>query len=596
VPGIDEPLIAVDARTQGAVDHFRAPAPPDAGDPPAPVGLEACLSEVGVAVIETDAAGLVTHVNAVAERLTGWPLSAAKGAPLAQIFRPAAPQNGGYDAAAAAQEIGAAPLEHTQLIERRDGQVIPIRHVVGVAAPGPGENGEGRGKLVVFRDMGAQPFLALQLAQKARYDSLTGLLNRHAVAERVEQALAESRRTGTRNALCYFDLDRFRLVNATCGHEAGDDLLQWVATRLHEFVGPSDSAGRIGGDEFALLLVGRDESEAERLVRDLQRRLLEFRFGWEEKTFTVGASFGLVSFGSEFVRAADLLSAADHACRQAKDAGRGRIQVYMDDEQMAQSRRSMQWIARIQRHLEDGKLRLYAQGINPLSANVAKGAHFEVLVRLLGDDGQLHSPVGVIQAAENIGLMDAIDRFVVRQALRVVGAMPQRALRKLETCAINLSGISLLRQGLLDFIADEMQRSNVPPNKICFEITETSALANLGEVLWLMQELGGMGCRFAIDDFGSGHASYSYLENLPVDYVKIDGVFVRDLPDNALHRAIVESVHRIGCTLGIKTVAESVETQPIADMLAAMGVHYAQGWLYGRPRPIAEVCAELDSD
>ncbi|MEP7126904.1 MAG: EAL domain-containing protein, partial [Byssovorax sp.] len=497
----------------------------------APEGLAACLSEVGIAVIETDGSSAVRSLNAAAERLTGWTQSAAAGEALDRVFRVVAPNSGGPDSVAST-DLGAAPAEHTALIERPDGQVIPVRHVVG-------KNDGGVGSLVVFRDVNAQQFLALQLARQSRYDVLTGLLNRQTFGERVEQALNECRRTGRRGALIYFDLDRFRLVNATCGHEAGDDLLQWVATRLHEFVGPADSAGRIGGDEFALLLTGRELGEAERLARDLQRRLLEFRFGFQEKTFSVGASFGLVPFGPEFRRSADVLSAADHACRAAKEAGRGRISVYVEDEAMVQTRTSIQWVASLQRHLEDGGLRLFGQSIRALHPDAGTGAHFEVLCRRVGEDGQLHSPVGIIQAAESAGLMDAIDRFVVRHALRVIGALPQRALRRLETCAINLSGISLLREGLLDYIVDEMQRSNVPPSKICFEITETSALANMGEVLWLMQELGGMGCRFAIDDFGSGHASYGYLENLPVDYVKIDGVFIRDLTDNALHRAIV---------------------------------------------------------
>jgi diguanylate cyclase (GGDEF)-like protein/PAS domain S-box-containing protein len=574
-------------------------APPTESDP-APAGLDACLSTIGVAVIETDAAGAVLSLNAAAERLTGWPAVEAAGAPLDEVFRLLDPDEAGPESALIA-EVGVMPVEHTALLERRDGQVIPIRHVAGtgradvsdLAATMAGPSG----RLVVFRDVSGQQFLALQLARKARYDALTGLLNRASLAERVEQVLVESRRTGARHVLCYFDLDRFRLINATCGHDAGDDLLQWVATRIHEMLGPLDSAGRIGGDEFALLLVERDAREGEQVARDLQKRLLEFRFGVGDKTFTVGASFGVVPFSAELGRAAEVLSAADHACRIAKDAGRGRIQVYLpDDDVMAKGRRSIQWVAGMQRNLEDGRLRLFAQGIHPLAVRGPVGAHFEILVRLVDEDGSFQSPVGIIQAAEHSGMMDGLDRFVVKTALRAIGALPQRAMRRLDTCAINLSGLSLVREGLLDFIVQEMQRANVPPGKICFEITETAALANLGEVLWLMQELGAMGCRFAIDDFGSGHASYGYLENLPVDYVKIDGLFVRDLADNALHRAIVESVHRIGCTLGIKTVAEQVETQAIADLLQGMGVHYAQGWLYGKPRPLAEVCAALDAE
>lgn len=563
-----------------------------------PVGLEACLAHVGVAVIETDGAGCVVTLNATAERLTGWSLAEARGVALAEVFHLAVPASQGPEATLA-QELGAAPPEHTALLQRRDEQLIPVRHVLGAAAPRIGDLDAtatgGRAEVVVFRDVSGQQFLALQLARQGRCDGLTGLLNRQALTERIELALAESRRSGAEHVLCYLNLDRFRLVNSTCGHDAGDQLLQWVATRVGEVVGPADCAGRIGGDEYGILLVGQGAREGERVARELGRRLLEFRFGWQEKSFAVGASFGVVPFGAAIGRATEVLGAADHACRLAKDAGRGRTQVYLEsDDKLAQGRRSLQWVAGLQKNLEEGRLRLFAQGINPLSARAGKGAHFEVLVRRVDDEGRFQSPVGIIEAAEHSGMMDAIDRFVIRQALRMVGGLPQRAMRRLDTCAINLSGVSLLREGLLDFIVKEMHKANVPPSKICFEVTETAALANLGEVLWLMQELGAMGCRFAIDDFGSGHASYGYIESLPVDYVKIDGMFVRDLTENALHRAIVESVHRIGLTLGIRTVAEAVETQAIADLLVGIGVDYAQGWLYGRPAPLTEVLAALD--
>ncbi len=568
-------------------------------DRPELFGLDAILAEVGVAVIESDIRGHVLRMNLAAERITGWQLADAQRASIDEVFQLAPPDSRGPEATLATT-VGSTQPEHSALLERRDGQLIPIKHAVGsarAASTAPGESGEvAPTQIIVFRDVNAQQLLTLQLARQTRTDVLTGLLNRRTMAERVEQALELCRRRGGRHALCYFDLDRFRLVNATCGHDAGDDLLQWVSTRMYELCGPNDSVGRIGGDEFAILLVGRDHDSAERLVRDLQRRLLEFRFAWGDKTFSVGASFGLVFFGAEFGRASDVLGAADHACRLAKENGRGRVQVYLDqDDEMHRRRRSLQWVANLQRHLEDGKLRLYAQGIYPLDPSVREGAHCEILVRQVADDGQLVSPVSIIQAAENSGIMDSIDRYVVRQALRTIGGMSQKALDRLHTCSINLSGISLTREGLLDYIVSELGRSNVPPRKICFEITETAALSNVGEVRWFMQELGAMGCRFAIDDFGSGQASYGYIENLPVDYVKIDGVFIRDLTENALHRAIVESVHRISCTLGIATVAESVETAPIARLLGEMGVHYAQGWLYGKPGPLIELCAGLET-
>ncbi len=565
--------------------------------PAAPVGpfegTGACLSELGVAIIETDAEDRVTRMNAVAERLIGESFAEKRGKPLSEVFRIQAVGNTAFGiptAAAGVADVPTTTVGHTALLHRKDGQVLAIRHAYGTKT-----EGEPKGKLVVFRDANVEQLLSLQIARQARYDSLTGLLNRQAFCERIDLALVSSREKGARHALVYFDLDRFRLVNMTCGHDAGDDLLQWVATRLYEIVGQNDAAGRIGADEFVLLLHNRDLLDAEQVVRKLQRTLHEFRFGWQNKTFTVEASMGLVPFGAEYTHAQDVLGAADQACRMAKDSGRSRLQIYMaEDQEMARSRRAMQWVASIQRHLSEGRLQLYGQEIHPLVPAKQHGLHFEILVRVVSDEGRHESPVGIIQAAEDSRMMDEIDRFVVQRALQTLGALSRDEMRRLHTCAINLSALSLLREGLLDFIVEQFGNYKVPPSKVCFEITETAAFANLKEVLWMMQELGAMGCRFAIDDFGSGHASYGYLESLPVDYVKIDGIFVRSMLDSPLHRAIVESVQRIGGMLNIDTVAESVETQPMADMLSSMGIHYAQGWLYGKPKPIGEVLAGLN--
>ncbi|AKT40762.1 putative bifunctional diguanylate cyclase/phosphodiesterase [Chondromyces crocatus] len=594
------------------------PTRPESHQRPTAEGLASWLSQIDVAVIEVDGDGRIIRMNAAAERLTGWSLAETRGAAVDEVVRVVTPDRGGdVDDDGEREEIsgssllpelfGAAPTggddrrHQTALIARRDGELISIRHTAGMMPARGGEGAASPQRVLLFREVTA----AEEAAQSVRSDSLTHLLDRRSIIERIDVALQDCRTSGATYALCYIDLDSFRLVNATCGHEAGDDLLQWVATRVNEVVGPNDAAGRIGGDEFALLLAGRGEREAERIAKELQLALLEFRFGWAEKTFSIGASIGLVVIGPQFERAADVLSAADYACRVAKENGRGRLQVYLDDDKMAASRRSMQWVASLQRHLSEGRLRLYAQGIYRLSMlddspnsvegrSVRKpGAHFEVLVRQVDEDGRAVSPVGIIHAAEQSGLMHVIDRYVVRQALRMIGALPPAALRRLDTCSINLSGVSLLREGLLDFLVEQLHRAQVPPSKICFEITETAALANLGEVLWFMQEIGAMGCRFAIDDFGSGHASYGYLESLPVDYVKIDGMFIRDLADNSLHRAIVESVQRIGATLGIKTVAEQVENELISNMLRDMGIHYGQGWHFARPRPLLDLCNEL---
>lgn len=576
----------------------RATPPPDA---PPPMGLDACLARLGIGMVETDGVGRVLRVNEAAERLLRW--SPADGpAMIDDLLHTGAPPRpegvpieGGADA--------------TGWVLRDDADPLGVRHAI---APR-----EGGGSTIVLREAQSGAVFAPAVARRARYDPLTGLFSRRGISERIEQMIAESRESlrelsaerrsdgspapeplgERRHALCYIDLDRFSLVNSTCGHDAGDDLLQWVATRLYEVMEDGDAAARIAGDEFAILLPDHDARDAERKAREVQRRLSEFRFAWGHKTFLVESSLGVFPFGAEADGPDAVLSAASHACRVAKRNGGGRIQTYLEsDEEMAQSRRSMEWVAGIQHHLAEGKIQLYAQTIHPIGARKEQGGHFEVLMRVLDDNGKPMSPVGIIEAAESGRMMDAIDRFVLRKAFQTIGALPRRALRRLEVCSINLSAISLAREGLLDFIVEHLERSAVPPGKICFEITETTALNNLDEVRWLIQELGAMGCRFAIDDFGSGHASYGYIERLPVDYVKIDGMFVKDMMTNALHLAIVESVNRIATTLGIKTIAECVETAAAADVLAGMGVHYGQGWYYARPAPIGDVCKALDSD
>jgi diguanylate cyclase (GGDEF)-like protein len=554
--------------------------------------LETSLAEIGVAVIEADADDRVVRLNSVAERITGWRTADAKDKPLSTVFKvvkaPSASNAGdltGLPDHLALRMRALFSPDRTALVARHDGEVIPVRHSVLT----PARKGRAA-KHVFFRDLSPEQLLSLQLAGRTDRDALTGLLTRRTFEERVANTPAPRWSHG----LCWFDLDRFRLVNVTCGHDAGDELLKWVTTRIHEVLGSKDCAARIGADEFVVLFNDRTENEIEEGVRELQQRLLKTRFTWGDKSFAVPASFGLVSFGHANEHPSELLRAANGACGTAKEHGGGRIHVVWPGDTKAQAdRQSMDWVASLQRNLAAGRLKLFAQLLQPLQAKGHVGAHFEVLVRQVGDDGQLHSPVRIIQAAESVGLMDTIDRFVISKTLDVLSEMPRASLKRLDVAAINLSGVSLLGKDLLDFIVGELGRTKVPPRKVCFEITETAALANLDEVLWLMQELRGMGCRFAIDDFGSGHASYAYVERLPVDHVKIDGAFVRDLLDNPLHRAIVESVHLIGRTLNIKTVAESVEVQEVADALAHIGIDAGQGWLFGKPQPLAEVCASL---
>lgn len=549
--------------------------------------LDAGLARIGVAVLHADATGRVTHLNEAAERLLArW---ADGDAPtldeLLQTKRPSHSDG----------ELHEPQGEATAWVVQADGHSLAVRHM---AVRGP----DG-GSIVVLREAQPGATLAASVARRARYDPLTGLLSRRGLVERLGQLIDESRATnqgtdgGRTHVVCYIDLDRFGLVNSTCGYDAGDDLLQWVGTRLNEVLEDGDAAARIAGDEFAIVLPGHDLREAERKARDVQQRLAEFRFARGDKTFLVKSSLGLFPFGAEAEGGDAVLSAASHACRMAKKSGGGRIQTYLESDQLiAQSRRSIDWVAGIQHHLAAGRIQLYAQTIHPFGGRGEEGGHFEVLMRVLDDQGRRASPVGIIEAAENGRVMDTIDRFVLRKTFQTIGRLPRSAQRRLDMCSVNLSAISLAREGMLDFIVEELERSSIPPGKICFEITETTALNNLDEVRWFIQELGAMGCRFAIDDFGSGHASYGYLERLLVDYVKIDGLFVKDMMTNAVHRAIVESVNRIATTLGIKTIAECVETQEAADVLDGMGIHYGQGWHFAKPEPLGEVCGGLDAE
>ena len=504
-----------------AAEPAEAPAPeaPAIADAP-PVGLEACLSHVGVAVIETDPDGRVLTLNAAAERLTGFRAAEKLGAPLDEVFRiaPADPE-----------DVGAAldPAEDSVLLERGDGKLIPIRHVVGRTAPAsPGVPG----RLVVFRDVNAEQLLTLQLARRARHDMLTGLLNRHAIAERVEQALAESRRTGKRHTLCYFDSTASASSTPRAATTPATICSSGSRRASTRSLCPSDAAARIARRRV------RDPAHRSRRARRRARgsrrssaACCEFRFAWGDKTFLIEPSLGLRHFGigvptpadgSSPPRATRAASPRRTAARASRSTSTTTTRWRRAAARSSGSRASSATSPR-------ASLRLYAQTIHPLGARKDAGGHFEILMRVIDEKAAPHSPVGIIQAAENGRVMDHIDRFVVRKAFQTIGGLPRRALRKLELVLDQPVGDLARARGPARFHRRANRAHGVPPGKVCFEITETAALANLDEVRWLMQELGAMGCRFAIDDFGSGHASYGYIERLPVDYVKIDGMFVR---------------------------------------------------------------------
>lgn len=431
------------------------------------------------------------------------------------------------------------------------------------------------------------------LSFQASHDALTGLINRREFELRLERALESARLQGRTHVLCYLDLDQFKIVNDTCGHGAGDELLRQLTVLLQANVRESDILARLGGDEFGILLENCPLQMAHDVAEVLRRAVEEYRFVWKTKFFVVGASFGLVELNQDSTTVAAALSSADEACYAAKDRGRNCIHVFqVEDSELIRRHGEMQWVTRIASALEENRFRLYGQTISPLSPENDGGKHFEVLLRMLAEDGvEVILPMAFIPAAERYNTMKGIDRWVVSNTLDFLCAQNfgKGAHGAFDTCSINLSGASLCDENFLDFVLAQFERYPVAPQNICFEITETAAILNLSAAVELIHALKKIGCRFALDDFGSGLSSFTYLKNLPVDYLKIDGTFVKDMASDLIDYAMVQSIQNIGHVMGLQTIAEFVENETVLRMLKEMGVNYAQGSWIDKPKPVEQL-------
>jgi len=422
----------------------------------------------------------------------------------------------------------------------------------------------------------------------AFHDALTGLTNRHDFEIRLNNALISAKERNVEHALIYLDLDQFKIVNDTCGHVAGDELLKQLAVVLQGSVRDSDTLARLGGDEFGVLMEHCPLERANEIAEQLLQTVRDFRFGWKKKTFTLGASIGMVVINNDGKTMADVLSAADMACYAAKDKGRNRVQIYRDDDlEVKQRQGEMLWVNLISQALRDDRFVLHRQCITPLDIHNSNKKYCEFLVRMLDEDGEIIFPGAFIPAAERYDLMPDLDRWVINAAFKFISKECRKngGSSGPGVCFINLSGASLSDEKFFSYIRDNLKKYQIPEGVVCFEITETATIANLKLAVKFINEIKDAGCLFALDDFGSGMSSFSYLKTIPADFLKIDGEFIRDMLIDPMDTAIVEAINKIGHVAGLRTIAEYVETPAIMEKLRAIGVDYAQG--YGIEKPTA---------
>ncbi|HVS03747.1 MAG TPA: EAL domain-containing protein [Thermoanaerobaculia bacterium] len=552
---------------------------------------EVTLESIGDAVITTDPAGWITGLNPAAERLLGWTQEEALGLPAPEILRlvdehtrePIAdPVEGCF------REGAPVELPQGALLLARGGAE---RAVADCAAPIRDGDGNVVGAVVVFQDITEARQMERELAHRASHDPLTELLNRGEFERRLEIALEDASRRDVQHALCYLDLDQFKVVNDLCGHSAGDELLRQLAVLLRRRIRSSDVLARLGGDEFGILLEACRLERAAQIAEAVCREVRHFRFSWEGRLFEIGASLGVVPITGEEENAGWLLSRADVACYAAKDLGRNRVFVDRGgDPELARRQEEMGHLSQMLSALESGRFRLAFQPIVPLQSGAEPGLRGEVLLRLSSEDGREVPAGGFIPAVERYGLMPTLDAWVVDQALTAFGECWVEG-QAIGGVAVNLSSSTLADRQFTERVRQALKRTGFPPERLWFEVTETAAINNLREAVELMERLRALGCRFALDDFGAGVSSFSLLRGLPIDLLKIDGSFVRAMTHDPVDLAVVEASVRVAHAMGVATVAEWVEDEALLPRLRELGVDFAQGHALGRPLPLEEALA-----
>lgn len=545
------------------------------------------LASIGDSVITTTVDGVVDYMNPSAEALVNATQAQAKGRLFEEIcdLRDSRSGTPMMDLISRCIASRAGMRKHIEAVlhNRQPDREFSVRVSVSPISDGYGEIS---GTVVVLHDITELREISRRMSHQANHDSLTGIANRQAFEKLVRDSLADAERQDSDHALCYLDLDQFKVVNDTCGHAAGDELLRQIAIQLSGQIREHDSIARLGGDEFGVLLRDTKIEQAVSTAERMRQCVEDFRFHWKDKLFRVGVSIGLVPIAGANGSFSDVLSNADTACYIAKDKGRNRVHVHFPGGGEVVRRHSdMERMRRLSEAIDDGGLLLYAQVIRAVDWQPGDAISVECLVRMRDADGMLLEPAAFLPIAERYHIMSKIDRCVLERALEVL-ANSEYSAANIDYFSINLSGQSMTDEHFVDLALDLLKQSGIDATRLVFEITETSAVTNLNRAAYLIKALRDIGCRFALDDFGSGLSSFSYLKNLPLDFIKIDGSFVRNVLSDSVDLETVKAINQVGHTMGLKTVAEYVESKEILDMLHAIGVDYAQGFYIAKPVPL----------
>ncbi|WP_062147547.1 ammonium transporter [Beggiatoa leptomitoformis] len=548
------------------------------------------LASIGDAVITTDSTGKITYLNPVAETLTGWEQNEVVGQNISLVYHliDEITRNSLQTPAQRLNQNNITSKTNHAILIRRDGHEVALEDSV---APIRNQQGVMMGMVVVFHDVTKSRKLAQQLSYQAKHDALTGLVNRTEFEQRLHYLLENSEQERARHVLCYMDLDNFKIVNDTCGHVAGDELLRQITALFKTRVRGTDTLARLGGDEFGVLFQNCGIEQAENVAEQLREAVQKFRFIWNNQNFGVGVSIGLVELTGNGETLASLQAAADTACYIAKDTGRNRIHVFQqDDLQGKEQPEPVQWLHRIEHALQADRLRLLFQSLCPLRKELDDNTgYYEIFVSLLDNNNRLIPPGAFIPAAERYNIMPLIDRWVVRNTLAWLGDYIRQGKHPIHLCMVNLSVTAVGDEDFLKLVAELMSKHQIPPNILCFEVGESILIANIAKSAQFIHALHAMGCYFSVDDFGRGLSSFSYFKELHVDYLKIDGAFVKDIAKEEIDYALVASINHIAHIMGFQTIAEFVENEGVLSKLREIGVDFAQGYHVAEPKPLEQL-------